>query len=626
MYAMGDIRLLELVQSYFIELGYEQTVVEKYFSVEKISEMIAIRLANANVVNKNKRDKSSHQSHIAITGETISFFYSADEFASLENDKIEKRRIGISIHNISNLMGQSVVIDEKDKIQFIEGVVSIGKRTQNQVQLSKRSDDNSSEFNVLRENLWENDLFIILKERETDRLVVLGIKASFYHKQFQEYDSVYNANTYTKFPLEKGDVESTTDEENYSESMKMEIYTEKSTDENGICYFCGCTLKEYVQHLPESYRDNAIQRGIVRNVYLDRLVKTILNQDNIPIITLVGEDIDVVNEGKWIHLSKYRILDGLQRTYRIQAIWKCMNFFSTLKNKDELCSMNKVKLARSMAKQLDESDCDINVLLEIISEYKRNGDIDRYWKYFEENIQWFEVWENLSLEQETQKMLILNAGHKQMDIRHQLELLFLNVLPKLNEFCVSNGGKGIIRNKEKSDMQYSKERVQGEYYFSHLISAIISYGEKKPVTTNTDLVNRLQQDASFSDEYIEYKQLEYIMNFMLQLDSKLTEFYGESGTKWISRETILVGLFSAIGVFQDGKKDNLGFELLLERVEKLNLNGYELAKQTNIDVSKVNVGNVTKSAVKEAMVDLLSGKIDYVDWEQYFRRKEDASN
>ncbi len=47
---MGDIRLLELVQIYFIELGYEQAVVKKYFSVQKISEMVAIRLANASVV------------------------------------------------------------------------------------------------------------------------------------------------------------------------------------------------------------------------------------------------------------------------------------------------------------------------------------------------------------------------------------------------------------------------------------------------------------------------------------------------------------------------------------------------------------------------------------------------
>lgn len=623
---MDDKRLLKLVQNYFIELGYEQSTVKNYFCVEKISEMIAIRLANANIVNKNKRDKSSHQSHIAITGETISFFYSEDEFENLENDKIEKRRIGISIHNISNLMGQSVIIEKKDTIQFVEGIVSIGKRTQNQVQLSKHSNENSLEFNTLRDNLWENDLFIILKERETKKLLVVGMKESFYQKQLQEYVSVYNANTYLKFLLEQDSVEETANEETCPEAMRMEVYTEKSTDENGICYFCGCTLKEYVQHLPESYRDNAIQRGIVRNVYLDRLVKTILNQDNIPIITLVGEDIDVVNEGHGIHLSKYRILDGLQRTYRIQEIWKCMNFFSTLENKEELCSMNKVKLARSMAKQLDENNCDINVLLEIVSEYKRNGDIDRYLRYFEENIQWFEVWENLSLEQETQKMLILNAGHRQMDIRHQLELLFLNVLPKLNEFCVSNGGKGIIRNKEKSDMQYSKERVQGEYYFSHLISAIISFVEKNPVTTNTDLVNKLQQDTSYFDEYIEYERLEDIMNFMLQLDSKLAYIYGDAGTKWISRETILVGLFSAIGIFQEERKDNFGFGILLEKVEAFNLNEYELAKQRNIEVSKVNVGNVTKNAVKDATVDLLSGKIDRIDWEQYFRRKEYASN
>ena len=287
---MGDKKLLELVQNYFLELGYEQSAVKNSFSVEKISEMIVIRLANANVVNKNKRDKSSHQSHIAITGETISFFYNADEFASLKSDKIERRSIGISVHNISDLMGQRVVIEDKDKIKFVDGLVSIGKRTQNQVQLSKSSRDDSPEFTALRAHLWENDLFIILKERETNRLMVLGIRESFYQEKFQEYVSRYNANTYVKFSLEQNSIQEIKDEKTRPRVMRMEVYTEKSTDENGICYFCGCTLKEYMSHLPSSYRENDIQRGIVKNVYLDRLINTIINKDNIPIITLIGED------------------------------------------------------------------------------------------------------------------------------------------------------------------------------------------------------------------------------------------------------------------------------------------------------------------------------------------------
>ncbi len=623
---MGDIRLLELVQSYFIELGYEQAVVEKYFSVEKISEMVAIRLANANVVNKNKKDKSSHQSHIAITGETIFFFYNADEFERLKSDEIEKRTIGISIHNVSDLAGQSVIIDRKDKIEFLDGIVTIGKRTQNQVQLSKYSNGNCSEFNSLRDNLWENDLFIMLKERETERLVVLGIKESFYQKQFQEYVSVYNANTYLKFLFEQDRVEETANEETCTEAMRMEVYTEKSTDENGICYFCGCTLQEYMRHLPVSYRENDIQRGIVKNVYLDRLINTIINKDNIPIITLVGEDIEIVQDGKEIELSKYRILDGLQRTYRIQQIWNCMNFFIGIENKEELLSLNKIKLARSMSKELQENGCDINIFSEVLNEYKINGDIDRFWKYFEECIQWFEVWENLSLEQETQKMLILNAGHKQMDIRHQLELLFLNVLPKLNEFCKERGGQGIIRNKDKSDMQYSKERVKGEYYFSHIISAIISFNEKKPVTTNADLVNQLQQDTNSYSEYIEYKSLQDFMEFLLLLDNELERKYGVCGYKWIARETVLVGVFSALGIFQEDKERNSGFRLLLDKIDCLNLDKFEDAKQKNVEISKVNVGNVTKNAVKSAVLDLLNSKVEFIEWKEYFGRKEDAGN
>lgn len=66
--------LMELVQDYFIDLGYSALYVEQYFSNTIFKELISIRLANANVMIRNKTDRSSHQTHIAITGEAIDFF------------------------------------------------------------------------------------------------------------------------------------------------------------------------------------------------------------------------------------------------------------------------------------------------------------------------------------------------------------------------------------------------------------------------------------------------------------------------------------------------------------------------------------------------------------------------
>lgn len=66
--------ILGLIQNYYIDMGYSFDYVNDFFSERLFSELISIRLANANVVIKNKTDRKSHQTHIAITGEAINFF------------------------------------------------------------------------------------------------------------------------------------------------------------------------------------------------------------------------------------------------------------------------------------------------------------------------------------------------------------------------------------------------------------------------------------------------------------------------------------------------------------------------------------------------------------------------
>ena len=55
--------LVQLVKDYFIDLGYNDLMVDRYFSNENFKEMISIRLANANIMIRNKTDRSSHQTH-----------------------------------------------------------------------------------------------------------------------------------------------------------------------------------------------------------------------------------------------------------------------------------------------------------------------------------------------------------------------------------------------------------------------------------------------------------------------------------------------------------------------------------------------------------------------------------
>ncbi|HKM35785.1 MAG TPA: hypothetical protein VJY54_13745 [Lachnospiraceae bacterium] len=192
--------LMRLVQDYYIDLGYNNLFVENYFSNQTFKEMISIRLANANVMIKNKTDRSSHQTHIAITGEAIGFFYNDLEFIQMDNKRVDKKKIFITESNIQYLMGKQVDIADVKMLERMMGYVTLGKRTQRQVQLSKRNSENSECFNTLRLGLYENDLLIMLKYRNEEGVLAVGIPQTFYLDYIPNYASKYETNTYLRIP------------------------------------------------------------------------------------------------------------------------------------------------------------------------------------------------------------------------------------------------------------------------------------------------------------------------------------------------------------------------------------------------------------------------------------------
>lgn len=192
--------LVDLIRNYFIDLGFNPQFILSFFSNENFSEIASIRLANANVMIKNKTDRSSHQTHIAITGEMIDYFYSNLEFANLDTDTIEYRDVSIATDNLNALKNIDVHIKDAFDIPLVEGKFTIGKRTQNQLQLSKKNSFNSHCFNELRLGLFENDLLILLKYRGTERSFAIGIPQTFYLDIIPNYVDKYEANTYLRIP------------------------------------------------------------------------------------------------------------------------------------------------------------------------------------------------------------------------------------------------------------------------------------------------------------------------------------------------------------------------------------------------------------------------------------------
>ena len=107
--------------------------------------------------------------------------------------------------------------------------------------------------------------------------------------------------------------------------MKATILDSRD-DGKGKCYLCKIKLEDYVKGLPSTYQDYDIQREIVSNVYLDRLVDTVLFRRHIPPIVLVVDNKKFHQRGKRVEIESPKILDGLQRTFRLQAIRNSIDF------------------------------------------------------------------------------------------------------------------------------------------------------------------------------------------------------------------------------------------------------------------------------------------------------------
>jgi len=193
--------LVQLIKDYYIDLGYNYLMIDEYFSNVTFKELISIRLANANIMIRNKTDRSSHQTHIAITGEAIDFFYNQLDFLEMDNKRIDKRVVYVTKSNLKNLSGNPVQIVDTYNIEMIKGYVTLGKRTQKQVQLSKKNSENSECFNALRLGLYENDLLIMLKYRNKEGMLAIGIPQTFYLDYIHDYASKYETNTYLRLPL-----------------------------------------------------------------------------------------------------------------------------------------------------------------------------------------------------------------------------------------------------------------------------------------------------------------------------------------------------------------------------------------------------------------------------------------
>ncbi|MCP4696468.1 MAG: hypothetical protein GY862_06435, partial [Gammaproteobacteria bacterium] len=307
--------------------------------------------------------------------------------------------------------------------------------------------------------------------------------------------------------------------------LDLDILSEKAVNKS-ICYLCNTTLEKYISNLPKDYSEYEIQRGIEKNTYLDSLIDTVLSGGHIPPIVLVADkenyDKNQNNSSNSLKIREFKILDGLQRTYRLRIIWDTIALFQKCFSEkgEELYSESRFSLSQKYSQELCEINSAPELLYTIIDFHKNHGSSD-ITSCFKNNEQWFEVWTDLSAKEQAHKMLVLNAGHKQVKAAHQIELLFLTLIPHLQK--VSGKQLTLFREKEKPSSAYNKRRKSGQFHFSYVISAILSFIKAKPVATSIPSVLKLREeqfDTEKLSDFFDCIFYEEFITFLLALDEE----------------------------------------------------------------------------------------------------------
>ncbi|RZL69056.1 MAG: hypothetical protein EOO93_02645 [Pedobacter sp.] len=410
--------------------------------------------------------------------------------------------------------------------------------------------------------------------------------------------------------------------------MNSEVI-DKLVEGNATCFLIKAKLADYIKSLPEDYRSYEIQREIVNNTYLDNLIQTILDSKHIPQMVLVADSENLIPNSGVLNTGTFKILDGLQRTFRLKVIYDTISLAVVeIEKSSDILSLSRIHLSKYYKEKLDKINSTSSLLYKVFGYYKSHQILkaEHLFELFD-RWQWFELWVNLEPKDQVNKMLVLNAGHKAVKTQHQLELLFNNLIPLFKKLDLN--GFELIREKEVTTISFSKRRVEGQFHFSHLINAILSFNAGKPLTNNVILVQKTQSeefDDALFDKLIHYEFLYKFIKCLLYLDSKISKIYGDLGIKWLGRDTTLTGIFAAAGNYAE--LSNLSSEEALENLERkigdnpgvLRLDEFEF-KRNSLDLAKVNIGSVNKRAIFRATNDILTNQIVALNWDQYFSKE-----
>lgn len=406
--------------------------------------------------------------------------------------------------------------------------------------------------------------------------------------------------------------------------MKIEILSQKKI-EHRSWYLAKGNLWEYIDSLKPDFYEFAIQRKIVKNIYLDGILETIKSGDPMPMITLTHDSPLTPrngNEGTELNLQNVEILDGLQRTFRLWAY----KIIAESKN-NHFDPAEYSRHLKSRHPMFFESGV---ISTSKIRKLFANNDIGHIIEKYKKYDVYFIIWAGLSSDEIVNKMLFLNAGQKSVTKTHQYELLFLHYFNLL----AKKGTKITLKREKDSDANKIKkgEREYGEFMFSSIIVALQSFLEKKPLRVETeDLISQYFDESEsdslvklvFGEEFL-LKYLDWIFIFDQTIGSAEISY----GKAWFVKDTTLSGFFAAIGKHVNISKndDNSSLTNRFEDVctklkNTIQLNGLGLKdfdrEYDKVSSRSVNIGNYIRKVIAIQIGAILEQKDAY--WGQSFQ-------
>lgn len=409
--------------------------------------------------------------------------------------------------------------------------------------------------------------------------------------------------------------------------MRLKVLDKKETGQNKGCILCTATLDDYLASLGEDFDKYDIQRNIVNNPYLDDIAATVFSGKHIPVISLVVEEDIVFDNAEKIEIGKFRILDGLQRTWRLKTL---KSFVEWLMKKypefDDLdknfCSLSMRSIPATDRKEiLDLGMTDLKRATDVAKQVLELKSYNVALDSFSGNKQWFEVWYGLDQDEIIKEMLLLNAGHRTMSGKHQIELLYLNWLDLFSSVSKIE----IIRDKDiKSAVRFVQDRKVKQYRFSDLVMATLAFCNGRVNDIQSTIVMRSYENIEEYPVNSDKNFYTSIITFIADMDECLAENYPQNGREWFGRANIMEAFCAATGAWiNEFGGERKASDLLKEKVSEikgnivnLNLESFDIAKN-KLDATKVSIGQRMKKVVYQAVLDYLRDG-NKIDWDKQF--------